>query len=149
MTRTAMACFPKSPAISPRSDNSSIPPNFKPMNVLVVDRLKSLSLASSVMISESSCRISSLSLCNMSVCMVRFLFSGLILFSFFSAESALAATALRRRFSSSSPSSRVRMDFICSRMSCPCEAYCARELEKCAKIVVEALSVSYVVRQSA
>ena len=75
----------------------------------------------------------------MSVCVVKDLLSGVILFNFLSASSALRRIARRRRSSSSRDSSFVRMAFKWSRMEWPCAAYCDRAEEKWFRMDVEAL----------
>lgn len=129
--------------MAPFSQHSSKPPNLRPMHVLVVVRLKSPKAASSVMISESIERISSLSRFKVSVCIPRFLCSGLILLSFFSASSALRISVRLRRFNSSRASSLVRIAFSWSLITCPWLAYWERAEEKWLRSVVDPLRISW------
>ncbi|KAJ7489137.1 hypothetical protein FB451DRAFT_1223836, partial [Mycena latifolia] len=104
---------PHSATTHPFSQHSISPPNLSPISARALVRLKSPSAASSFMISPSIPRICACICASKSVCAARFLCSGPILFSFFSALSARASAALRRRLSSSSASSRVRIALRC------------------------------------
>jgi len=127
----------------PFSQHSTNPPNLSVIQFLEHFLLRSPNAASSRTISPSIPRISSLSLFNVSVWVPKLLCSELILFNFFSADSAEEPKRLLRRRRSSRPSSRVRIAFMLSRMVWCRDAQVETAPEKCESNAVDAVRMSW------
>ena len=129
----------------PFSHNCSNPPNFRPIHIRVVERLKSYVAAPSTTTSEFALASSVRSWSSVARCVATFLwFSCSILTSFLSASSLLRNSVRWRSSIASSACSRARIALSCSRMVLPWLAYWDNADEKWLSSFADASATFYV-----
>ncbi len=128
----------------PFSHNCSSPPNFRPIHVRAVERLKSYVAAPSTTTSDFALASSVRSWSSVARCVATFLwFSCSILTSFLSASSLLRHNVRWRSSSTSRACSLARIALSCSRMVLPWFAYWDSADEKWLSSFADASATSY------